>query len=374
MNIQEGFIQQSFIKLVFLATIALLQGCGISSDNQPSVIKSEILILTYNNPTYSNFKWLDNQHIIAVNYSFNESNPTLESKPLKKLVIWNIGNKELKTLPYTNVGSLCVNDGLISFYTKEKVYTNSKVNLKSESRKNDVESYSGTLNNLQRHKYGPVDFMSCKRLEDISLPEWAQSIDPLNIIRLKPQHGFLWIDRYVNKIDVRKPKGIWLYPPNTNKSQGINISKFLKEDYVNQGANREIKYFHFQKAYWYSSLNKDWWIYPNGKIEAIQPISKTNFKWESYRKYLSEPVITKVGMVFGTRDYKNLFIDENDGLFKRDEKLDIHRLVKGRIDSQLELSPDGCKVAFSVDRRETLNTPSGSLIGKLEVIDLCKEK
>lgn len=374
MNINFKFRKLSLNRLIFLLITVLLHGCGVSYEAQVPVIKSEIMILTYNNSTYSDFKWLDNQHIIAVNHSFNEPNPTLNSASSKKLVIWNIVNNELETLPYTNVGGLCVNDGFIRFFTKEKIYTNLNAQMEFGSKKDVVENNFGPFNNIKRHKFGIVEPMSCKLMDELPLPEWAQSINPFNIIRLKPQHGFIWIDRYVNKIDVRKPEGFWLYPPNTNKGQGINISKLLKEDSVDQGVNREIRYFDFQKAYWYSSLNKDWWIYPNGKIETIQSISKTNFKWEGYRKYLSEPVITKVGMVFGTRDYKNLFIDENDGLFIRDAMLDIHRLVQGRIDSQLELSPDGCKVAYAVDRRETLNTPGGSLIGKLEVIDLCKEK
>ena len=75
-------------------------------------------------------------------------------------------------------------------------------------------------------------------------------------------------------------------------------------------------------------------------------------------------------MVFGASNFTDRPIGDG-GLFLRDSKLNIKRLVKGRITDKIEVSPDGCKVAYGNDRQEPAR-PTTGLTHKLEVINLCK--
>ena len=153
---------------------------------------------------------------------------------------------------------------------------------------------------------------------------------------------------------------------NRYKDAYGNINEF-------NGFGRDVKYYEYKKAYLFNPRGEDWWIYPDGKLES--------FSFFEVRKRLdpfkseSEYIKTNSGFIFGTSDIKSLRIRNNDGLFFVNSSFEFKRLVKGRIGSELEVSPDGCKVAYGIDRRETLDSPPHrALAPNLEVINICKRK
>ncbi len=354
---------------MLLTVCFYLAGCEFLSEADLPVLKSDIEVdgeKIYG--LQGNFKWLDNDRIIAA------SNDQINQVPgsgyrSKKLVVWDTSNNTSTVLPYFNVDGLCVIDQTIRFFTRQLAPDPAGVRHMLERR----QYYEGKLNTFKPINFTePIERTSCESRQDRTfLPAWAQSIPDINIIRLKPEHGFIWIERDAKEV-LEKPKAVWLFPPNSSKSQGINISNLVATHSDNETFGLDVKYFQFQQAYLSHALNKLWWVYPNGRLESVAPVGKSHFKFST--KGLSEEGMTRMGMLFGTHDYVNVSMDKDTGLFLRDAQLDVKRLVHGRISQEIEVSPDGCKVAYGIDRRASLNRSGNHLTPQLEVINLCKEQ
>lgn len=362
--------------ILLLAICFYLTGCDVLSEADVPVLKSEIEVDSEKiYGLQGNFKWLDNDRIIAASNDQINQLPG-SGYPSKKLVVWDTSKNTATVFPYSNVDGLCVINQTIRFYTRQLAPDPTGVRHRIESR----QYYEGNLSAFKPiNLVEPIERTSCESRQDRTfLPAWAQSIPDINIIRLKPEHGFIWIERDAKKL-MEKPKAVWLYLPHAEKNQGIDISKVMGsfnkknpygiiEEY--SGFGFQVKYYQYKKAYLAFILGIGWWIYPDGKLESFPDVGKTNFKLG--RKGLSEVGMTRAGMLFGTHDFVNAHVDKDDGLFLRDTQLNVKRLVHGRIGYELEVSPNGCKVAYGIDRRKTMGV-SRKLVPTLEVINLCKE-
>lgn len=352
------FVLLSRIVLLVI-TITQVAGCGFKAEAETPVLKSELVVEDHDpRLLLGNFKWLDNDHILAVDHDHVEPLPKGGGWWVQRLILWDVRSNKTTRIHEPDVGGLCLMNGNIRFFTR-KIDANAV-----ETR----QYHEGTLGNFKPLDLRePIDLVSCESEENRSfLPGWAQAILPIDIIRLKPEHGFIWIDR--DDI-MQKPRGLWLYPPHANKNQGIDISRIMG-DYPRKNAfGLFVKYFPHQRAYSTYAFGVDWWIYPDGKLEPSPSRIKSNFDFS--RKGASEDAPTQAGVVFGASNFTDRPIGDG-GLFLRDSKLNIKRLTKGRITHEIEVSPDGCKVAYGNDRQEPAR-PTTGLTYKLEVINLCKE-
>ena len=315
-----------FFQFALLALTMSMVGCELLEEPDQPVLKSEIKIEDTQGYLPGNFKWLDNDRIIVTSNDQYKPYPKVGAYLSKKLVVWDTAKNTLRTLPYSDVGGLCLINQNIRFFTRQIASDPSGVRTEIETR----QYYEGNLNNFMPiNLIEPIELTSCESKQDRTfLPAWAQSIPEINIIRLKPEHGFIWIERDAKKL-LEKPKGLWLYPPYADKNQGIDVSEVIKNYSINVGVNLDVKFFSHQQAYLYPAFDGIWWIYPNGKIESNKLITESLHKFG--RKSFSEEAMTKAGMLFGTNDYVNVHLDKDDGIFLRDESLNLKRLVKGRI-------------------------------------------
>lgn len=79
---------------------------------------------------------------------------------------------------------------------------------------------------LQRVSPAGLTLMSCRPLGEVPLPEWTNAVryPAINLRRLRPEHGFLVIDR---DSPTDWPRSIRLYRAGEGREQGVDLSRVL---------------------------------------------------------------------------------------------------------------------------------------------------
>lgn len=325
--------------------------------------------------------WLDNVHmLVRPGNKFSteiNGNKVTEYFPLQ---IWDIRTNQLTLLPGQNATAAdsfstpCVGNGIIRYSRARKT---------GEATWDDIsftvtyKSVSGKLefgDPTQDAFKGDFDKVNCLYSDEVSLPEWTKQVRKNNITLLKPEHGFLFLDKE-NYMAV--PKGLYLYPPNSTSREGakdlfkaMSITPVPHETYGYSVDNSDVAYYAFKNAYALRLQNTRilWWLYPDGHVESggdwvsMYP-DEGNKKILHLRGY-----IPTVKFPVGVNYFSHDTIDDFGLYAYMGDSNNPQRLVKGRVHDNLQVSPDGCKVAFLNDNRPYVKDGEDY---KLQVIDLC---
>lgn len=367
----------SHLKQLVIAVFALfsLNACDIFERSEYPVVDSGIVV--GDESAY----WLDNTHMIvrpgnkdSVDKSGKEAT---EYFPLQ---IWDIRTNQLTLLPDQNATAAdsfstpCVGDSIIRYSRARKTGVATWDDI---SFTIPYKSISGKLEfgeTTQDKFKGAFDKVNCLYSDEVVLPEWTKQVPKHQITLLKPEHGFLFMDKE-NYMAV--PKGLYLYPPNSTSREGakdlfpaMNITPIPHETYGYSVDNSNVTYYAFKKAYELRLQNTRvlWWLYPDGHVESggdwvsTYP-DKDNKKILHFRGYIPTAMFP-----VGANYFNHDTIDDFGLYAYMGDRNNPKRLVKGRVDENLQVSPDGCKVAFLNDDRPYVKDKDEY---KLQVIDLC---
>lgn len=347
----------SRLSLNLLAALSFA-GCEASERSPFPVMESDLTVPDGEpRSQIRNFRWLDNHRVIALVVDRIDILPRGYTKVFQSLKIWDVGSNKVTTLAEPDVGGLCVGEGFIRYYVKRT----------GENGKEVLDRYFGPVGQVKQVVLsGPLDSLTCKLKSEVRLPEWALAIPDVNIRRLRPEHGFLVIDR--ESVD-KAPQALRFYRPGNTKDQVADLSKLLG-DPAAKYPSIWPRYFEHKTAYLLAAMAKgqpELWLFPDGRLEPA--LSRDKIDMKLTRMGSTYSFHTKVGALFGASSFSDDKV-RNGGLFFFDERLRPQRVVKGRIGQEIEVSPDGCKAAFGNDTRERVD---GYLIHKLQVITVCQE-
>ena len=348
--------------LPLLAAMALA-GCEALEASPYPVIKSELVVQDRASETIQYFGWIDNQRIVAMVIDQIKPHPNGGTRLSRSLKRWDVSSNAITTLVDDDqIAAVCVGGGNIRYYIKKL----------TPEGKEGLEGHFGMDGNIRQTTEKGAFFPStCELQSKYPLPEWTKNIPnpEINIRRLRPEHGFLVVKRSAVEQEVNE---IAMYAPQAPGS--LDVSKLLGGRPIKRPTISPL-YFEFKKAYLVESVSKDipaWWLYPDGQIEKAWRLSRGDM---NVSKTLSGGLLipTAVFPIFGGNTFEPGPIGDN-GLYSFAGLNNPKRIVKGRIAQELEVSPDGCKVAFANDDRPTIDPRKPMLFHKLQVINLCPEK
>ncbi len=338
------------------------------TDQEPyPVLRSELHVEDMQ-PGFVNprFRWLDNDRIVALVGERPDPLPRDRKRMIHAMKVWDVRTNDVRTLVPDDVDALCLADGYFRIMVRKS----------GPDGKETLEFYAGRAGALQRVSPGRFDSMSCRPLGEVPLPEWTNAVrDPaINLRRLRPEHGFLVIDR---DSPTDWPRSIRLYRAGEGREQGVDLSRVLglhRPSPVIMGVDA-IWYPH-RGAYFVRALTGGepfWWLSPDGQMAEAGRIPDGGINYRNRRGTGTQMAPTATFPVQGTTDYDHRFIGTG-GLYSLADFLNPRRLVRGRIGQELEVSPDGCKVAYANDDRWRIDRDAPRDVFKLQVITLCTEK
>lgn len=360
---------------VFLIALFTISGCKASNETHYPVKDSGLVVDASLSIGSNNFYWLDNHRIIVQTRGKIASEPTIKNQLEEvSLVIWDTNtNREVTLIPpqKANVGSLCVTNKLFKSFT-----------LVFSDRPLPVIGYIGEfdenmqIKNLRPNiKTGELDKISCQLKSDVLLPEWVKKIPPTDIVLLRPEHGFIVI--YRDDI-LQWPTSVKLYRPKASQTEGIDFSKQLTKPTDAFVFGLIPMFYSFKGAYYLGAISGPetpvWWLNIDGTLQQDKEIHQ--------QKSMKISNTASAGWLYPTRKLSPVTAVSSfragdigdDGLYTFNHiKIPI-RLVKGRIDNKIDISPDGCSVAFLNDDRPKVSPDKPMLFRKLQVINLCMEK
>lgn len=319
------------------------------------------------------FQWLDNHRLAVVAFDHRKPMPNGRSYQMDALFVWDIATSSTPKVVEPDVGGLCIRDGQVLYF--KRVIDPSGATYRDSQRR---VHYRGPLGKGEPIPFKePTDPKTCAPKSDRSgLPGWTQSIrDPeINLRRLRPEHGFLVIDR---DSPTNWPRSIRLYPPGERREQEVDLSRMLgahQRSPVTMGVYPT--WYAHQGAYFVRGFrggDPHWWLYPDGRLVEAWRIPEGGINYRDRRGTGTYMAPTATFPVQGTTDYDHQFIGSG-GLYALADFFNPRRVVKGRIGQELEVSPDGCKVAFANDDRWSIDKDSPRHVFKLQIINLCPEK
>lgn len=367
--------------LLCLCAMFSLTACNAVESSEYPVVDSGMFV--YAGSGGSTFYWLDNNHIMVRTIrdeefiAKNKNNPRIDWDYMPR--VWNVNTKQVAKLMVINTNESidypCVGDGRILFLrhtwnSKQETFTN------EDWYEQPFQSVTGEIKfGIAKKIEGGINDKICTPLSEIKLPDWTKQVRENDITLLKPEHGFLFLDK---EKALAVPKGLYLYPPNSTNREGakdlfkeMNITPVPDDTYGYFIDKNEVKYYAFKKAYELPLQNTRilWWLYPDGHIEnggdwvSMYP-DKGNKKILHFRGYVPTAVFP-----VGANYFDHDTIDDFGLYAYTGDSNNPKRLVKGRVDDNLQISPDGCKVAFLNDDRPYIKDGEHY---KLQVIDLCK--
>jgi hypothetical protein len=165
---------------------------------------------------------------------------------------------------------------------------------------------------------------------------------------------------------------ITIYPPGQTDGKGHPVGDVFQKHLGNGFSLWSPEYVPFKDAYfilldYYQSTRPSgsplgWWMYPDGRVEEFAYVNPANQAWGNL-------VFTRAGNLLIRMSFTKQSFHEA-GLYIDDAKGPL-RLVSGRIQDKVFVSPDGCKVAFGNDIRPDI--VPGTERYKLQVIDVCQK-
>ena len=351
--------------LPLLAALALA-GCDVLEASPYPVIKSDLVVQNRPSETIQYFGWIDNQRIVAMVIDRIEPNPDGGTRIYRSLKRWDVSSNTMTTLVDDDqIAGVCVGGGNIRYYIKKH----------TPESKERLEGYFGTDDAIrQTTEKGPFIPSTCELQSKYPLPDWTKNIPnpEINIRRLRPEHGFIVIDRESPR---HWPRSIKLY--QHEKNAPIDLPRILEGG----GPNPDTlgvypKWYSHRQAYYLPALRSgspSWWLMPSGELEIAWQIPDGGIKLPSKTMTRTAISVATEIPVIGASDY-NIETIRESGLYVLSDFNNPKRIVKGRIAQELEVSPDGCKVAFGNDDRPTIDPRKPILFHKLQVINLCPEK
>lgn len=329
--------------------------------------------------------WLDNVHmLVRPGNKFSteiNGNKVAEYFPLQ---IWDIRTNQLTLLPGQNATAAdsfstpCVGNGIIRYSrarkTGEATWDDISFTVTYKSASGKLEFGDPTQDAFK----GDFDKVNCLYSDEVSLPEWTKQVRKSDITPLRPEHGFLFM---IRDDVLATPKGLYLYPPGGNSREGakdlfqeMHITPTPDYGFINE---HNLKYYAFKKAYKLDLKGSDitWWLYPDGHVENGGDWSELRPRRNNYGEvldqkytYLSWYTPTAVYPIAANYRMGHVTIDHYGLYAYMGDRNNPKRLVKGRVDRNLQVAPDGCKVAFLNDDRPYVEDKDAY---KLQVIDLC---
>ncbi len=350
----------SRLSLTLLAALSFA-GCEASERSPFPVLESD-LIVPDGQPASQirNFRWLDNDRVIALVVDRIDVLPKGYTKVFQSLKIWDVGSNTVTTLAEPDVGGLCVGEGFIRYYVKRT----------GENGKEVLDRYFGPVGQVKQVVLsGPLDSLTCKLKSEVRLPDWALAIPDVNIRRLRPEHGFLVIDR--DSVD-QAPRALRFYRPGTAKDQVADLSNLLGDPAAKYPLIF-LRYFEYKNAYLLNAIvlgQTDKWLFPDGKLEEAWPAIQSGDLHVPKTTFM--PLVpTKTVRLSGANAFDKTAIGHG-GLYAIVNSKAPIRLVRGRLGREIEVSPDGCKAAFANDSREKIRWDQ-FVLHRLQVINLCLE-
>lgn len=332
------------------------------------VLRSELQVEDMRSGIFNpRFGWLDNDRVVAL--VGERPDPLVQDRKrmIHAMKVWNVRTNDVRTLVADDVDALCLADGYFRIMVRKN----------GPEGKAVLEFYAGREGELKKVPPGRFDYMSCRPLDEVPLPEWTNAVrDPaINLRRLRPEHGFLVIDR---DSPTDWPRSIRLYRPGEEREQGVNVSGMLGDRVPYALISIHPHYYAFKGAYDISSegIGKgsgSVWLYPNGRIEPNS--NKGRSELRPTGGIGTQSVQTNAGKVFGaSRSAEDPIGDGGLFLHGDNPETPAKRIRKGRIGQELDVSPDGCQVAFANDERKHIDKNMQRNVYKLQVINLCPEK
>lgn len=336
------------------------------------VLRSELQVDDVNtNLLLPRFQWLDDHRLVVVAFDHHKPMPNGRSHQMDALVVWDIATNTTTKVVEPDVGGLCVLDGQV-LYFKRQIDPTGATSRDSQRRIH----YRGPIGKGEPIPFKePTDPKTCAPKSDRSgLPEWTSTVrDPaINVRRLRPEHGFLVIDR---DSPTDWPRSIRLYRPGEGKEQGVDVTHLLVGPPQRYAVGIDPEFFVFSGAYYISLIAPGipaWWLYPDGRLDRLWTVSKGGFPFKPP---------TGMGAVIPTRVFPITSANgpvqgahSDNGLYSLEDFKNPRRLVRGRIGQELEVSPNGCKVAYANDDRRHIDRDVPRHVFKLQVITLCPEK
>lgn len=369
--------------IISLLALLSLSACDAFEQSAYPVVDSGIVV------GKESAYWLDDAHMLV--RPGNKDSVDIGGKKVTEyfpLQIWDIRTNQMSLLPDQNAtvgdsfSTPCVGDYVIRYLRQKKLGEDSYA--PSEYFVMRYKRIDGKLEFGQAEidtARGDFDKVNCLYSDEVVLPDWAKQVPKHQITLLKPEHGFLYLDKE-NYMAV--PKGLYLYPPGSNSREGavdlfkaMNITPVPHETYGYSVDNSNVTYYAFKNAYRLDLRGSDitWWLYPDGHVEnggnwgELMP-RRNNDNQVIDQKYTYLNWYTPTAAFPVAANYFSHDTIDDFGLYLyMGDRNNPRRLVKGRIDDKLQVSPDGCKVAFLNDDRPYVTDGEDY---KLQVIDLCK--
>lgn len=330
------------------------------------VLRSELQVEEPQSPTLPRFRWLDNHRVVVLVGERPDPRPRDRKRMIHAMKAWDLRSNQVRTLVADDVDALCLVDG----------YFRIMVRTGGPDGKEELVFLAGREDALQRVPPGRFDHGSCRPLADVPLPEWTNAIrdSAINLRRLRSEHGFLVIDR---DSPTDWPRSIRLYRQGEEREQGVDLNRMLEAHHpspVVMGV--DSIWYPYRGSYYVRALTGSeafWWLYPDGRIEEAWRIPDGGIKYRNKGGTGTSMAPTARFPVQGITDYDHRFIGSG-GLYSLADFSNPKRVVKGRIGQELEVSPDGCKVAFANDDRRYIDRDEPREVFKLQVITLCSEQ
>jgi hypothetical protein len=377
--------QSTLAPLVLL--ILFISGCSASNESLYQVKDSGLLVIDRPLLTPHLFYWLDNHRIIVQTNGKRVGEPSIDQYHKVGLKVWDVSINKYKDViapVVADLAYLCLSDKLVTFGT-----TNwDNKNPQRYFYKAELDQNKQIKNIQPNSQIGELNQFTCRLKSENPLPEWAKNIPQRNIVHLRPQDGFVWIDRDLDSFgnplykgaQVGKsgwPRAVRLYRPGESKVQGIDLPIITQEgrNFTNT-YGFEPMYYKFKDAYYFNSWssNNFYWLYPTGKVDIAWQVQKGDFD-KVKMTVGAEFTPTKVGLITRLFDYIQVEKIKHGGLLKVDGHGEFSYITKGRIGQSFQVSPDGCSVAFLNDDRKYIDGRHPMLFHKLQVVNLCaKEK
>jgi len=348
---------------LLLATFIMTECDALGASSYP-VVKSELVVEDgAADGSLTNFRWLDDHRLIALVGERPDPTPRGRKRMLQSLKIWDVRSNMVSVLAPPDIDGLCVADGVIRYLERNT----------APDGKETFEFYSGTESAIRKVEAGRFSRFNCRLLTEHPLPAWTQKIPEINIRRLKPEHGFIVIDR---DSPTHWPRSVQLYRKGNGQNEGVDLTPMIGSHAGDGRVAINLRYYEFKNAYYINSPGSNpesVWLFPDGKIESSSDLGRRLISVTGRTGTLSTAIAS--GKVFGASRVTEEPVGDGGLFFQLEgDRKPAKRLVKGRIGQEIEVSPDGCKVAYLNDEREYIDPKTPILFHKLQVINLCSEK
>lgn len=379
------------MKLTDFFFVALLSICGLTvghaleapfpSREKPFAVKDSGVEVPheYGGPV----KWMDNDRVIFT--ALRKDVPKNYAPEGLRIVIWDTAKNMIT--PYADGKLRCYNDGKIAYQTEATKYISRGVAIEKgkigEMGKEQLVELGASDPNWLFNPY------SCNSYRSLGYSTWDEIHRPtlgMHILRLHEDHGYL--DLYTNKRkwvetdpkSIREVTGLPFVPENKYRIKYYRSGLPLIELNSVVGGITSPVFSKYANAYVLDQLIPD-----RRSVEASQPhqfpdgpptvrlltpegklttIKYPDNLYNDSKKRAQKINVTRSGLVIGlpTQSFRPMLGDTGMLLVRGDK---VIKIMDGQV-PDLDVSPDGCKIAFP--NGELSN---GSYPFTIKIINVC---